>query len=145
MKDRQVKARELEGPTKKWRGPPCIWANYSDQPAEVTPNSGLVRESSHNPLNSGLGIIVICPGAFFCLGFRTLGSLSVTLREANSELPLKISLNAPKGNESRIPTIHFQVLLLLVSGRVSTLNFKKVAKTFPSLQESHFLELFVYL
>ncbi len=29
--------------------------------AEVTPNGGLVRESSHNPLNSGLGIIVICP------------------------------------------------------------------------------------
>ena len=29
--------------------------------AEVTPNGGLVRESSHNPLNSGLGIIVNCP------------------------------------------------------------------------------------
>ena len=35
--------------------------------AEVTPNGGLVRESSHNPLNSGLGIIVICldEGSFF--------------------------------------------------------------------------------
>ncbi len=29
--------------------------------AEVTPNGGVVRESSQNPLNSGLGIIVICP------------------------------------------------------------------------------------
>ena len=32
--------------------------------AEVTPNGGLVRESPQNPLNSGLGIIVICPGLF---------------------------------------------------------------------------------
>ena len=29
--------------------------------AEVTPNGGLERESPPNPLNSGLGIIVICP------------------------------------------------------------------------------------
>ena len=29
--------------------------------AEVTPNGGFVRESPQNPLNSGLGIIVICP------------------------------------------------------------------------------------
>ena len=29
--------------------------------ADVTPNGGLVRESFQNPLNSGLGIIVICP------------------------------------------------------------------------------------
>ena len=29
--------------------------------AEVTPNGGLVRESLPNPLNSGLGIILICP------------------------------------------------------------------------------------
>ncbi len=32
--------------------------------AEVTPNGGLVRESPQNPLNSGLGIIVICPDTF---------------------------------------------------------------------------------
>ena len=32
-----------------------------DQPAEVTPNGGVVRESPQNPLNSGLGIILICP------------------------------------------------------------------------------------
>ena len=38
-----------------------IWANYSDQTAEVTPNGGLLRESTQNPLNSGLGITVICP------------------------------------------------------------------------------------
>ena len=32
--------------------------------AEVTPNGGLVRDSSQNPLNSGLGIILICPDVF---------------------------------------------------------------------------------
>ena len=32
--------------------------------AEVTPNGGLERESSHNPLNSGLGIIVIFPDIY---------------------------------------------------------------------------------
>ena len=32
--------------------------------AEVTPNGGLVRESPQNPLNSGLGIIVICPDIY---------------------------------------------------------------------------------
>ena len=37
--------------------------------AEVTLNGGLVRESSQNPLNSGLGIILICPGSFS--GFST--------------------------------------------------------------------------
>ena len=29
--------------------------------AKVTLNGGLVRESPQNPLNSGLGIILICP------------------------------------------------------------------------------------
>ena len=39
-----------------------IWANYSDQPAEVTPNGSLVRESPpKSPKHSGLGIIVIWP------------------------------------------------------------------------------------
>ena len=28
---------------------------------DLTPNGGLVREFPKNPLNSGLGIIVICP------------------------------------------------------------------------------------
>ena len=32
--------------------------------AEVTLNGGLVRESPPNPLNSGLGIIVICPDLY---------------------------------------------------------------------------------
>ena len=32
--------------------------------AEVTPNGGLVRESPKNPLNSGLGIIVIGPDMY---------------------------------------------------------------------------------
>ena len=30
--------------------------------AEVTLNGGLIRELPQNPLNSGLGIILICPG-----------------------------------------------------------------------------------
>ena len=29
--------------------------------AEVTLNGGLIRELPQNPLNSGLGIILICP------------------------------------------------------------------------------------
>ena len=32
--------------------------------AEVTPNGGLIRELPQNPLNSGLGIILICPDPF---------------------------------------------------------------------------------
>ena len=32
--------------------------------AEVTLNGGLVRESPQHPLNSGLGIILICPDNF---------------------------------------------------------------------------------
>ena len=42
--------------------PWIFWANYSDlSRLLVTPNGGVVRESSQNPLSSGLGIIVICP------------------------------------------------------------------------------------
>ncbi len=37
-----------------------VWANYSDL-SRGHSNGGLVRESPPNPLNSGLGIIVICP------------------------------------------------------------------------------------
>ena len=33
--------------------------------ADVTLNCGLVRESPQNPLNSGLGIILICPEWFW--------------------------------------------------------------------------------
>ena len=35
--------------------------------AEVTLNGGLVRESPQNPLNSGLGIILICPVSYSAL------------------------------------------------------------------------------
>ena len=43
------------------------WANYSDQTAGWSPQMVVVRECSHNPLNSGLGIIVICPDlCHFC-------------------------------------------------------------------------------
>ena len=37
--------------------------------AEVTPNGGLVREFPPNPLNSGLGIIVICPEGYCFVHF----------------------------------------------------------------------------
>ena len=38
---------------------PFIWEIYNDQPAEVTPNGGLVREAPpKSPFFSGLGIIV---------------------------------------------------------------------------------------
>ena len=49
------------------RNPRFIWANYNDQTAEVTPNGGLLRESPQNALNSGLGIIVICPDLYILL------------------------------------------------------------------------------
>ena len=35
--------------------------------AEVTLNGGLVRESPQNALNSGLGIILICPDQVGCV------------------------------------------------------------------------------
>ena len=44
---------------------PCYWANYNDQTAEVTLDGGLVREFPPNALNSGLGIILICPDVSF--------------------------------------------------------------------------------
>ena len=39
--------------------------------AEVTLNCGLVRESPQNPLNSGLGIIRICPDTLSVWVFQT--------------------------------------------------------------------------
>ena len=43
-------------------GIPLVWANYNDVFRRlVTLNGGLVRELPQNPLNSGLGIILICP------------------------------------------------------------------------------------
>ena len=38
--------------------------------AEVTLNGGLVRESPKNPLNSGLGIILICPDLYYPIVFQ---------------------------------------------------------------------------
>ena len=32
--------------------------------ADLTPNGGLIRELPKNPLNSGLGIILICPDIY---------------------------------------------------------------------------------
>ena len=41
-----------------------VFAWIITTPAEVSPIRGLVRESSQNALNSGLGIIVICPDSW---------------------------------------------------------------------------------
>ena len=59
--------------------------------AEVTLNGGSVRESPPNPLNSGLGIILICPDEYpltgLCLvmlenqqlfGFLSIGQLNLS-------------------------------------------------------------------
>ena len=35
--------------------------------ADVTLNGGLIRELPQNPLNSGLGIILICPDGFHAI------------------------------------------------------------------------------
>ncbi len=59
--------RNLEVKYDQWQKRPrsSFKLNQSGQirttSAEVTPNGGLVRESPQNPMNSGLGIIVICP------------------------------------------------------------------------------------
>ena len=48
-----------------------IWANYNDVSRRVvTLNGGLIRELPQNSLNSGLGIILICPGR--CLDLRDM-------------------------------------------------------------------------
>ncbi len=57
---------------------PKNWANYNDQTRRlVTLNGGLVMESPKNPLNSGLGIILICPE-------KTMGFLPFVCRFSNS-------------------------------------------------------------
>ena len=47
----------------------CIYIYISGQiittSAEVTLNGGLIRELPQNPLNSGLGIILICPDIYY--------------------------------------------------------------------------------
>ena len=65
-----------------------IWTNYNDQTAEVTPNGGLVRESPQNPLNSGLGIILICPES---MPFRTQRTVRGTFHAGQSNQLAKIS------------------------------------------------------
>ena len=38
-----------------------LWGNFLTTSADVTLNGGLIRELPQNPLNSGLGNILICP------------------------------------------------------------------------------------
>ena len=48
--------------------------------AEVTLNGGLIRELPQNPLNSGLGIILICPeGGFLPLISRVITPIMTTV------------------------------------------------------------------
>ena len=49
--------------------------------AEVTLNCGLVRDSPHYPLNSGLGIILICPDLYLGGGFKDLFIFTPNLGE----------------------------------------------------------------
>ena len=67
----------------------------------------------------------------------TIGSLlwRVPSRKLTASVPLKIGRN-PKGN-NRIPTIHFQGLLLLVSGRVVRFFF---GRDFFSPQKGRFFK-----
>ncbi len=85
-----------------WKAPPesrvnrftCCWStNWKSgqiitTSAEVTLNGGLVRESPKNSLNSGLGIILICPGKWKCkkhvivfLPWQIVTSSSLTLSQ----------------------------------------------------------------
>ena len=66
--------------------------------AEVTPNGGVVRESSQNPLNSGLGIIVICPDTSIAW-----------------ELPLPIWRDFPVLNLYYIDDISLYIYIYLIS------------------------------
>ena len=51
--------------------------------AEVTLNGGLVRESPQNPLNSGLGIILICPDeCFYCDVFCSFSKKSMVSKSS---------------------------------------------------------------
>ena len=78
---------------------------YNDQTAEVTLNGGIVRESSQNPLNSGLGIIVICPDIYIhhCF-FRLRGgqtSESVDEPRIRPQLALELERLEPKNGMLR--------------------------------------------
>ena len=65
-------------------------------------------------------------------------SLRYTLPKTNSS-PLKIG-HPPKGND-RIPTIHFQVRLLLVSGRVHLLQLKVNGLRLPKASKFYIFQV----
>ncbi len=78
--------------------------------------SSTIRFSS--PQNPRLGSTRWGRGAFTCWNWRALVSVNYPPLKVTASLPPENRPIAPKGNESYGPTIHFQVLLLLVSGRV---------------------------
>ena len=57
--------------------------------AEVTLNGGLIRELPQNPLNSGLGIILICPDDIFNDGKK---SGQISSRPHTTDFPPKGSV-----------------------------------------------------
>ena len=61
--------------------------------AEVTLNGGLIRELPQNPLNSGLGIILICPDKMFQVSPLALAKYCNALLKTEagkiSRVPLK--------------------------------------------------------
>ena len=56
--------------------------------AEVTLNGGLIRELPQNPLNSGLGIILICPDDIFNDGKK---SGQISSRPHTTDFPQKVA------------------------------------------------------
>ena len=82
-------------PARWWFGlgdcPSRSWVIMSGQiittSAEVTPNGGLIREYPQNGLNSGLGIIVICPDYVACELCR-VKTILVSLHHSLMEAPV---------------------------------------------------------
>ncbi len=75
-----------------------IWANYNDVSPRHTLNGGLIRELPQNPLNSGLGIILICPETYGrCNPFvrRMITSMKFCTSSPTKTTTLKLRWNVP--------------------------------------------------
>ena len=69
--------------------------------AEVSLNGGLVRESPQNPLNSGLGIILICPGKIYTEEFVAFASKKFRLTQCLAFQ--KSSIHFPPKPKQKVP------------------------------------------
>ena len=61
VRSREVRSSESGCEDEDWRDQLIETGQIITTSAEVTLNGGLIRELPQNPLNSGLGIILICP------------------------------------------------------------------------------------